>query len=700
MPEATERPANRLAGETSPYLLQHRLNPVDWYPWGPEALERARTEDRPILLSVGYSACHWCHVMEHESFEDPDTARLMNQWFVNVKVDREERPDLDSIYMSAVQQMTGHGGWPMTVFLTPEGVPFYGGTYFPPEPRHGMPSFRQLLRGIREAYTERRDEVDQSARALRGALVGSTQLRAPAATLDPSILDRAFQTLAARYDTRWGGFGGAPKFPQPMTLEFVLRTAKRTGSPEALQMVEHTLRRMAAGGMYDQLGGGFHRYSVDARWLVPHFEKMLYDNALLARLYLHAWQTTGDAEFRRIVEATLSFVQREMLGPEGGFFSAQDADSEGEEGRFFVWTPDEVDALLGPEDGILLRRFYDVTPQGNWEGDTHVPQRRRTSILHVDRTPAEIAAEAAVSEERLEEVLRRGREVLLAARSERVRPGLDDKVLTSWNSMMLRTFAEAARVLGSEEYRDVSVRNAEFLLRELRDPEGRLLRTCKDGRAKIPAFLEDHALLADALVAVWEATGDVRWVREAAALADAMLEGFWDDGEGVFYDTAVDAEPLVVRPRDPFDNATPSGNSAAVRALQRLAALRGEPRYARVATRVLESMGEMVQQMPAGFGELLAALDFHLATPQEVAIVGERSAADTRALMQTLAGRFLPNTVFAFAEPEHVTAAAEIVPLLEGRAAVEGRAVAYVCERFACRMPVTEPEALEAELGG
>ncbi|HEV2147173.1 MAG TPA: thioredoxin domain-containing protein [Longimicrobiaceae bacterium] len=679
---------NRLASETSPYLLQHRDNPVDWYPWGPEALERARAEDRPILLSVGYSACHWCHVMEHESFEDPATAAVMNEHFVNVKVDREERPDIDSIYMTAVQQMTGHGGWPMTMFLTPEGVPFYGGTYYPPEPRHGMPSFRQVMLAVMEAYRERRDDVERSAAELHGLLRDGMSVRAPRGAVDASVLDRAFHALAGRFDARHGGFGGAPKFPQPMVLEFVLRHWKRTGSPEALRMAEHTLRGMAAGGMYDQVGGGFHRYSVDARWLVPHFEKMLYDNALLARVYLYAWQATGDAEYRRVVEEVLQYVEREMRSPEGGFYSAQDADSEGEEGKFYVWTPDEVDALLGPEDGSLFRAYYDVTEKGNFEG---------TNILHVDRSAEEVAAEAGVSVERLERALARGREVLYEARAGRVWPGRDDKVLTAWNAMMLHTFAEAGRILGRAEYLEVADASADFLLRELR-PEGRLLRTWKEGRAKIGAFLEDHALLADALLALYAATGEVRRVAAARELADDVLERFWDEEEGVFYDTATDAEALVVRPRDAFDNATPSGNSAAVAMLLRLGTLTGEPRYARVAARVLEGMAEMTARVPQGFGQLLAALDFHLAVPREVVVVGRAGELDTEALLDVLRLRYLPNAVLALRDPDAPADGDEQVPLLRGRSLVEGRAAAYVCERYACRRPVTSPDELAEQL--
>jgi uncharacterized protein len=679
---------NRLATETSPYLLQHAENPVDWYPWGEEAFERARAEDMPVLLSVGYSACHWCHVMEHESFEDPETAAVMNERFINIKVDREERPDVDSIYMTAVQAMTGHGGWPMTVFLTPAGEPFYGGTYFPPAPRHGLPSFRQLLVAIHDAYTQRRADVERSATGLRDALRQSTALQAPAEALEAGILEAAFRGMASQYDARHGGFGGAPKFPQPMTLEFVLRHHVRTGDDHASRMLVHTLRRMARGGMYDQVGGGFHRYSVDAHWLVPHFEKMLYDNALLARLYLHAYQATGDGELRRVAEGILHYVDREMTAPGGGFYSAQDADSEGEEGRFYIWSAEEVDALLGPEDGPLFRHFYGVSDAGNFEG---------RNILHVERDVAAVAEEAGVKPSQLEAVLERGRETLYQARAERVWPARDEKVLTSWNAMMLQACAVAARVLGRDQDRAMAIRNAEFLLRELR-VDGRLKRTWRDGAARIDAFLEDHAILADALLSLYEATFDPRWVSEARDLAERLLDRFWDEEEGRFYDSAVDGERLVVRPRDVHDNATPSGNSAATAMLLRLSALTGEPRYGRVAARVLRSMGGLVQRVPLAFGALLAALDFHLATPREVAIVGDPAHEGTRALLAVLDERYRPNTVLALRTPDAPAGIDQAIPLLAEREAVDGQPTAYVCQRFTCRMPVTDPTALRFEL--
>ncbi len=680
---------NRLANETSPYLLQHKDNPVDWYPWGPEALERARSLDRPILLSVGYSACHWCHVMEHESFEDAETAGLMNEWFVAVKVDREERPDIDSIYMSAVQQMTGHGGWPMTVFLTPAGAPFYGGTYYPREPRYGMPSFAQVMAGVNDAWVNRRGDVDRGAEALTDVVRESTELRAGPGDVDVSVLDRAYAALAQRFDASWGGLAGAPKFPQPLMLELVLRHWGRTGDADALRFVEVTLRRMAAGGMYDHLGGGFARYSVDAHWLVPHFEKMLYDNALLARLYVHAWQATGSPEYRAVADDVLRWVVNEMTSPEGGFYSALDADSEGEEGLFYLWTPEQVDEVVGAEDGRAVRAWWGVTEEGNFEGRT---------ILHAWRSVEGAADEAGVSPEALMAAVTRARPLLYEARSQRVWPGLDDKVLTSWNAMMLHAFAEAARATGDEGYRRIAIRNAEFLLGRLR-VDGRLMRTWKQGRARIPAFLEDHALLADALTALYEATFDARWLREARALADEMIGRFWDEAQGVFYDTAADAEALVVRPRDLWDNATPSGTSAAVTALLRLGELLGEARYRAVAERVLGGMADLAARAAPGFGNLLSAIDFYLSTPTQIAFVGTPGEAGTDALVRVAARAYLPNAVTALRRPDDEGDLDELVPLLRGRKALGGRATAYVCERLACQLPVHEPEALAEQLG-
>ena len=678
--------ANRLANETSPYLLQHKDNPVDWYPWGEEALRRARREDKPILLSVGYSSCHWCHVMERESFEDEETARIMNEHFVNIKVDREERPDIDSIYMSALQAMTRGGGWPMTVFLTPEGVPFYAGTYFPPEPRGGMPSFKQVLLTLADAYRNRREEVLRSAESVREFLRASTTAEMPRGRLREELLDGAAEALMRQLDRRFGGFGGAPKFPQPMSLEVLLRHHRRTGDREALAGVELTLRSMARGGIYDQLGGGFHRYAVDGRWLVPHFEKMLYDNALLSRLYLEAYQATGDGFYRRVAEETLDYVARDMRGPEGGFYSAEDADSEGEEGKFYVWTPRELREALGSEDASLAAAYWGVTERGNFEG---------RNVLHVPREPEEVAREVGLSPGELGRRVREIRRRLLEARGRRVRPGRDEKVLAAWNGLMLRSFAFAARVLRREDYLRIARENAAFLLGRLLSPEGRLLRSYRDGRARIAGYLEDYAMVADGLVSLYEATFETRWLREAISLADAMDELFWDESAGAFFDAPAGGEELVTRPRDVYDNATPSGTSVAVDVLLRLALLLGREDYRRRAEAALEGLSGLLEQMPAAFGRLLGALDFHLGRPREVAIVGRPDAPDTRALVDALYSVYLPNRVIAGGPGGED---ASLVPLLEGRGMVDGRATAYVCEGYVCKSPTTEPGELLRQL--
>jgi uncharacterized protein len=682
--------ANRLANETSPYLLQHKDNPVDWYPWGEEALERAREEDKPILLSIGYSACHWCHVMERESFEDEATARIMNEHFVNIKVDREERPDLDSIYMSAVQALTRGGGWPMTVFLTPDGSPFYGGTYFPPVSRGGMPSFKGVLTSLADAYENRRDEVLRSAQSVRDYLRAVTIDAAIPKSSSPGtdLLERAAESLVSQLDRRFGGFGGAPKFPQAMNLEALLRHWRRTGDLAALSGVEDTLRAMAGGGIYDQLGGGFHRYSVDEYWLVPHFEKMLYDNALLSRLYLEAYQATGDDFFRRVAEETLDYVLRDMISPEGGFYSAEDADSEGEEGKFYVWTPEEVEASLDPEDARLAMRFWDVTERGNFEGK---------NILNVPRPPEAVAAEFDLSPEELRERIAKIRSRLFAVREGRVRPARDEKILSAWNGLMLRSFALAARVTGREDYREAAERNAAFLLEELKEG-GRLRRSYKDGRARFNGYLEDYAMVADGLVALYEATFETRWLVEADSLCDAISELFWDAEKGVFYDTPADHEELVTRPRDVYDNAAPSGTSVATDVLLKLALLLDRDDYRRRAESILEELSGGIEQLPGAFGRLLAALDFSVSEPREVAIVGDPEAPDTRSLIDAVYARYLPNKVVAGRAPDDEEATG-LVPLLANRPAPDGRARAYVCVRYACQSPTTDPTELLEQLG-
>jgi uncharacterized protein len=679
--------ANRLADETSPYLLQHKDNPVDWYPWGEEALGRAREEDRPILLSVGYSACHWCHVMERESFEDEATARMMNEHFVNIKVDREERPDIDSIYMSAVQALTRGGGWPMTVFLTPDGAPFYGGTYFPPVPRGGLPSFQQVLLSLADAYENRRDEVLKSAESVREYLRAATGAAIPKSAVGPELLEGAARSLLSELDRRFGGFGGAPKFPQTMNLEVLLRQHHRTGDGDALSGVEITLRAMANGGIYDQLGGGFARYSVDQYWLVPHFEKMLYDNALLSRLYLEAYQATGDAFYRRIAEETLDYVVRDMTSPEGGFYSAEDADSEGEEGKFYVWTPAEIRAVLDPDEADLAARYWDVTERGNFEGK---------SILYVPRPPEAIASEFGLTPEELWERMEEIRTRLFAAREVRVRPGRDEKALAAWNGMMLRSFAFAARVLDREDYREVAERNAAFLLEKLRSG-GRLRRSYKDGQARFNGYLEDYAMVADGLVALYEATFETRWLSEAESLCDAVLELFWDEERRSFYDTPADHEELVTRPRDVYDSAAPSGNSVATDVLLRLALLLDREDYRARAEAILEELSGGMEKLPGGFGRLLAALDFYLSRPREVVVIGDPASPDTQALVDTVYARYLPNKVVAGRAPEDDEPAG-LVPLLADRPTRDGNATAYVCEGYACKTPTTDAQELAEQL--
>jgi len=651
-------------------LLQHADNPVDWYPWGEEALQKARAEDKPIFLSIGYSACHWCHVMAHESFEDERVAAILNERFVSVKVDREERPDLDRIYMSAVQALTGSGGWPMSVFLTPEGQPFYGGTYFPPRPRYGMPSFSDVLLAVADAWQNRRPELVEGGQNLVAAMERQMDVAGDVKREDVKrdTLDGAFGNLTRRFDRIHGGWGGAPKFPQPMALEFLLRYHHTTGDPQALQMVSQTLEAMARGGMYDQLGGGFHRYSVDDHWLVPHFEKMLYDNAQLARVYLHAWQVTGGSFYRTIAEETLDYVVREMTSLEGGFYSTQDADSEGEEGKFFVWTPDEIRSVLGDQTEPFLAA-YGATEGGNFEG---------RNILELKGS----------LEER--DVLADERRQLFEVREARIHPGRDEKVLTSWNGLMLAAFAEAARVLEREDYREVAERNAEFLLSELRTSDGRLVHTWKAGVAKGNGFLEDYTHLIEGLIEFYQTTFDPRWYVAAHELAETMIEHF-SAPEGGFYDTSDDHEALIVRPRELQDNAVPSGNGMATFVLLRLAGLAEEPRYLELARAALSPMQPMLAQYPLGFAQWLIALDHVLSHPREIAILGDRSAADTRALLEICRAGYRPRQVLALGGPSTGPGA---VPLLQNRDPIDGRATAYVCIDSVCRAPVTEPEEL------
>ena len=661
---------NRLVNETSPYLLQHANNPVEWYPWGKEALQRAAAEDKPIFLSIGYSACHWCHVMAHESFEDEATAALMNEHFVNVKVDREERPDLDQIYMTAVQAMTGSGGWPMSVFVTPEGAPFYGGTYFPPQPRHGLPSFKDLLRAVAEAWQARRDELvrggDQLAASIADQASVDDELQGQ--VLSPDTLQVAERRLQQTFDGTYGGWGDAPKFPQPMVLEFLLRRAHGRVADSPLPMVTQTLEAMARGGMYDQLGGGFHRYSVDRRWLVPHFEKMLYDNAQLARVYLHAWQATGNKFFRTVATEILDYVAREMTDSAGGFYSSQDADSEGAEGTFYLWPAGEIRELLGKKAGAFIAA-YGASDGGNFEGQ---------NILELVGSLEEREALAEV------------RRTLFAAREQRVRPGRDEKVLTAWNGLMLAAFAEAGRALNREDYVQVAENNARFLLSAMRRPDGRLLRTWKDGEARLNGYLQDYAFLIEGLLALYQTTFDPTWFTAARELADLMSAHF--AGAENFYDTSDDHEKLIARPRNLQDNALPSGNSMAATVLGQLAGLAADEDYAQRGEDAIRPVQGLLARYPAGFAQWLIALDGVFARRQEIAIVGRPDSPDVAAMLQVLHQGFRPNQVVAVGMPESG------VPLLAGRPQLDGRATAYVCENRTCQRPVDTAGELAALL--
>ncbi|HEX8619315.1 MAG TPA: thioredoxin domain-containing protein [Thermoanaerobaculia bacterium] len=663
---------NRLANETSPYLLQHAHNPVDWYPWGDEAFAKAREEDRPVFLSIGYSACHWCHVMERESFEDATIALILNEDFVSIKVDREERPDVDSIYMSAVQMMTGHGGWPMSMFLTPDGKPFFAGTYFPPEDRHGMPSFQRVLEHVVNVYRSRRAEVEEASNEVQTALANQLRVRGKASPLEHRALEAAATRIVSNYDRVHGGFGGAPKFPPSMTLDFLMQVAHRTNDVQLRAMIVETLTKMARGGIYDQIGGGFHRYSVDARWLVPHFEKMLYDNALLARLYTRAWQWTKEPLFAQIANEILGFVLREMTSPEGAFYATFDADSEGEEGKFYVWTRAEVMELLGDDDGRAFCALYDITDGGNWEGH---------NIPNVPREPERVAADLGLTAEQLAEIAARGKCKLYGARAKRVWPGRDEKQLASWNGWMLAAFAEAALAFDKEAYREAVRRNAGFLLTRI-DEQGRLTR-----HAKISGLLEDYAGVAWGLTLAYEATHERRFLDGAKTLADQILARFQDEQNGGFFDTPVDHEKLITRPKDLFDNATPSATSVTCDVLLRLALLYGDESYARVATSALESVWPVAEKYPSGFGLLLGVAEWRAGQPKEIALTG-----DFDALRRVVGETYIPHRVLVAGHDS-----AEL-PLMTHRP--PEKTLAYVCVGYACEEPTASPEWLRELLGG
>jgi len=683
---------NRLIHETSPYLLQHAHNPVEWFPWGAEAFAKARAENKPVLLSIGYSACHWCHVMEHESFEDERIAAVMNEHFVSIKVDREERPDLDHIYQNVVQMLSGQGGWPLTMFLTPAQEPFYGGTYFPPEDRYGRPGFPRVLTAVADAYHRRPGEVTKSIQQIREGLKKLSTFEASPGDLSPDILTNAARSLANNFDMVHGGFGTQPKFPNPSNLECFLRYWHASGNENFLNMVRLALHKMASGGIYDHLGGGFHRYSVDERWLVPHFEKMLYDNAQLLPLYLSMYQITRDAFYARVARETLAYVKREMLHPDGGFYATQDADSEGEEGKFFVWAKTEVDELLG-EASRLFCRYYDITATGNWE--------HSRNILHLTISLDQLAK---MFNQPLEEVatsIDASKAILFAAREQRVKPFRDEKILTSWNGLMLSGMVQAYNVLGDVEALQV-VRDTITFLQERMLHNGRLLSVYKDGQAKLNGYLDDYAFMASALLDAFEATFDPSYFDLAQQLATTMLEEFWDAEQGGFFFTGKSHETLIERTKSVFDQAIPSGTAVATKTLLRFYHYTGKVDYLQRAEQLLHLVRRHMEQQPFGVGSLLTALDFYVQKPQEIVLIGTPGADDTQAMLRAIHQQYLPNKVLFHIDPQHVREALNAVPLLRdvlaGKAQVDGKATVYVCHNFTCSLPVTDSDDLKTLL--
>jgi uncharacterized protein len=680
---------NRLIKETSPYLRQHAHNPVDWYPWGPEALARARELDRPIFLSIGYSACHWCHVMEHESFEDGEVAKLLNENFVNIKVDREERPDLDQIYMIAVQILTGQGGWPMSVWLTPDLQPFYGGTYFPPDERYGRPSFKRVLQALADAWRSRREEITHSAAQITARLQEASLSPALDGQLGPHLLKNAVGALERMFDSTYGGFGQAPKFPHPMEIRLLLRAWKRFSDEDAFHMARTTLEHMARGGIYDHLGGGFHRYSTDARWLVPHFEKMLYDNALLTVAYLEAYQATGEPFYRQVVDETLGYVLREMTSPDGPFYSTQDADSEGEEGKFFVWSADEVERVLGREAADIFTYVYGVTPGGNWEGH---------NVLHRTKSDEQDARMLGMSVAQLQKSIDESRRKLFQARERRIKPGRDEKILTSWNGLMIDAFALAAQVLGSEQYNCAAARAATFVLDSMRANNGRLFRTSSAGtKPKLDGYQEDYAFLINSLISLYETNFEPRWLDEALALADIMVDEFWDQDAGGFYLTGRHHERLPARTKDAHDSSTPSGNAMAATALLRIAKLSGRSDLWERAEQTLRLFGALLNSSSVAAGQMLLALDFYLGPVQEFAVVGDRAAPEVGRALGLIRGPFHPNKIVAFHSGRPDPAPNKSIPLLKGKTA-RGPVTTYICRDYTCQAPIDGVEALEAAL--
>jgi uncharacterized protein YyaL (SSP411 family) len=681
------RKPNRLIHEQSPYLRQHAHNPVDWYPWGDEALARAKAENKPILLSIGYSACHWCHVMERESFEDPETARLMNDLFVPIKVDREERPDLDQIYMDAVQAFAGRGGWPLTMFLTPDCGPFFGGTYFPPQDRHGLPGFKRVLLSVAQAYKERAQDVAHNVEKITQAVAAMSGYSGSDVEVPKTIVMEAAAALSRHYDRTYGGLGEAPKFPNSFVFSLFLRALDISADPAMAEMVDRTLIHMAKGGIYDQIGGGFHRYSVDQQWLVPHFEKMLYDNALLARLYLDAARASDRGEFLQTAREIFDYVLREMTSPEGGFYSTQDADSEGEEGKFFIWTQEEVRAVVGPDLAPIAERYFDVTAEGNFEGK---------NILHRTIDIADAAALFHLKPEEMEERIAEIKRRLFAAREHRVKPGRDDKMLAAWNGLMIGAMAEGFVVLAEPRLLQAAARAADFVMTKMWD--GRTLkRSCKDGVARFNAYLEDYATMANALLDLYEASLDTKYIVQARSLIDAVVERFADRANGGFFFTAEDHERLITRPKPMFDGSTPSGNSEAVMALLRLHAYSGEEKYLREAERTIKLFGGLMMQQPMGFAHMIEAVDFYYRGAVQLVLVGDPRSAEFKEWRERIGLEYLANRALFAVDP--AAPQAGLVPeAARGKAQVNGRLTAYVCRNFTCSAPQTSLSGLEAEL--
>ncbi len=679
---------NRLIDSISPYLLQHAHNPVDWHPWGDVALQKARELEKPIFLSIGYSACHWCHVMERESFENLETAALMNQYFICIKVDREERPDLDEIYMSAVQAMTGSGGWPMSVFLTPDLKPFFGGTYFPPRDMQGRPGFPGLLKSVGEFYTAHRQEINQSAEQLTQRIKEMMATPKSDAKVDYSTIEHCVKELSARFDPAYGGFGPAPKFPHSMDIALLLRYVKKTGDEKVLQMAEFSLEKMARGGMYDQIGGGFHRYSTDAQWLIPHFEKMLYDNALLAKTYTEAYQFTKNPFYKKIVQDTLDYVLREMTSPEGGFYSAQDADSEGREGIFFSWTPEQITGVVGEENAPIVMRYFGFQKGGNFE--------EGTSVLHRPEDAAIIEKAFGISSEQLLQIIDEAKKKLFHEREKRIKPGRDEKILTDWNGLMISAMAFAGNALAEPKYIDAASNASRFISRNLSNESG-LYHTYKDGRAHINGFLSDYSFMIHGLLDTYEASRNPELLKQSIDLSRVMITRFWDDEQGAFFFTSNNHEKLIARSKNPMDNAIPSGNSIAILCLLRISEMTGDAGFREKAHQSLAFFSTSLSRMPSVFTQMLAALDFHLGAPQEIVLAGKDDVSLTE-MQHSIFADFYPNKVVLYSHPAVAEKLTSLAQVVEGKTQLNGSSTAYVCQDFSCRQPVSSITELKEQL--